>query len=341
MIRRRRALQLLAPATFLFAFPAPDVQSPPLPNIEQKSALRLVIGTSEKLSADIGFRAFGVYVGNYSDRWVEIPEANEFVPPKTRQVIPLPGVEVALALFATPPTVPQPAGVPGQTCFLTYTERNVQPSGGLIGTSVVGTATQVTLERFARAALPAPGNAGRLVELTDDDRAMWLDDGTQFWDTAHHVVDIEAFHAVAGAADNSVPLQAAINSLPLNGGIVLYGPGVWNNLTKITFGKGVRLIGAGKHATIPVGQYETLSGLGGGQEIAHLQMQVGNAALIPLNIKGVDHFNLHDARFYGAMLGAIQLDHDNVGGAYTHTLDNLEIDGSVTAGSFGIRLTNT
>ncbi len=78
-------------------------------------------------------RCWGVYVANYTSRWVEIPDGNEFVPPLTRQTIPLQGVMQAKARFAAPGTTVQPAGTAGQICIIQFTERHVQPSGGLVG----------------------------------------------------------------------------------------------------------------------------------------------------------------------------------------------------------------
>src|SRR3989442_2922293 len=47
------------------------------------------------------------------------------------------------------------------------------------GQVVPGAGVVNLLERFPRVALPAVGNAGHLVELTDYDRGLWIDDGTR------------------------------------------------------------------------------------------------------------------------------------------------------------------
>jgi hypothetical protein len=155
-----------------------------------------------------------------------------------------------------------------------------------------------------------------------------------------------------GTTDDTAAIQAAINAVPTNGGIVYFPatPTASYKITStLTIGKGVRLLGQSKHNATLVGSgltagtagVKTISGAGGGQEISWLQIQPGAANAISILVQGTDHAYIHDNRFYGACDAHIVLDHNNVGGAYTHRIEENEIDCSVTAGSVGIRMTNS
>lgn len=163
-------------------------------------------------------------------------------------------------------------------------------------------------------------------------------------------LNVKEFGAVGdGVANDTTACQNAINALPTGspwGGTVYFPSGVYL-LDGLTFGQGVRIIGQGKHATILVGNgagkqvLKSTSGTGGGNEIAFLQIQPGSATGQSVVLQGVSRCWVHHNRFYGACDAHIVLDHNNVSGAYSHRIEENEIDCSVTAGSVGIRLTNT
>ena len=185
-----------------------------LPN---EKPFALVAATPQKkLEANVEFRAYGAYVDNFTSAWVELPDASRFIPPNTFRVLPLPGVTVVKAQFGAPPGVVQPAAVAGQTCFITVTEQRVQPTGGPVGATAL--ASVATLEQFARANIPAAATAGRLIALTDYDRAAWLDTGSRIFSLTHEVIDLAAYCALDGVTDDTLGFRAAIAAA---------GPGVW------------------------------------------------------------------------------------------------------------------
>lgn len=213
----------------------------------QEKPLALVAATPQRnLESNLEFRAMGAYVDNFTAAWVELPDAQRFIPPNTFRVIPLPGVTKLSARFAAPPGVTQPLAGAGQTCYIVATELDVQPTGGPVG--VTGLSASFLIEAFARANVPAAGNAGRLIRLTDYDRGVWLDDGTQFWSITGEVFNVAAWDA---RGDNVTDDLAAITSAiaaaaAVDNGTVYFPPGTYRTTASIALADGVNLLGAGR-----------------------------------------------------------------------------------------------
>jgi hypothetical protein len=186
-----------------------------------------------------------------------------------------------------------------------------------------------------------PNAYGRYTAKTDDGATNYL--------TAP-MVNVLDFGAVGnGITDSTAAIQAAINSLVVGSGGTVYLP--WTpsayQVTGLTIGKGIRLIGDGIHGTVIrcIGSNQTAittnSAAGGGQEIAYLQIIPNDVTNKAIWVKGTDHAYIHDCRFYGAVDAHVVLDQNNVGGAYTHRILNCQFDNLVTAASVGLRITNT
>lgn len=188
---------------------------------------------------------------------------------------------------------------------------------------------------YAYAALPATNAqlAGQLAKLTDADRNLWMSNGAEWFSLGNESADVKAFGAVGdGISDDAPAIQAAINSLhPTLGGVVYFPPAPQSYLvgSTITFGKGVRLIGSGKYASVitngiggPPIVLSTISGAGGGQEIAFLQVVIQNIGNVAIQISGVDRASLHDCVVYSSVPNAtlVKIDVNSVSGAYTHRI---------------------
>jgi hypothetical protein len=111
------------------------------------------------------------------------------------------------------------------------------------------------LERFPRACLPVAGKAGRLVLLTDYDRSVWKDTGTDFVSLEGETFNVKQFGAKGdGATDDTVAIQAAVTAAA--GGMVTFPPGTYviteriSYTTTTTGAAGAHLVGAGMGKTI-------------------------------------------------------------------------------------------
>jgi hypothetical protein len=91
------------------------------------------IGGQTSVDLALGFFARTVYVENFSNAYVSIPDIVSFVPPYTARLLALPGVQKAKMLFAAPPGTKQVASITGQVCNATWSELSVPVTGGPIG----------------------------------------------------------------------------------------------------------------------------------------------------------------------------------------------------------------
>ena len=93
----------------------------------------------------------------------------------------------------------------------------------IIATDITG-ASIATLTSYAKAALPAAGTAGKLARLSDTNRGVWMDNGTQ-WSPINAVFNVRDFGATGdGTTDDTAAITAAAAALQANGGGTLYFP---------------------------------------------------------------------------------------------------------------------
>lgn len=107
-----------------------------------------------------------------------------------------------------------------------------------------------------RATLPAdPKQPGRLRQLTDYDRGLWLDTGQQWVSVRGHVFDVRAFGAAGdGATDDWPAFSAAIeamtswlggNSTSAEGATLFVPPGAYRLAQSLLVNRAIRLTGTG------------------------------------------------------------------------------------------------
>jgi hypothetical protein len=79
---------------------------------------------------------------------------------------------------------------------------------------------------------------------------VWTSDGSGngSWQTPSGATDVPGAD-YTGATDSTAAINAAIASLPANGGTVALGPGTLKTSSPLVISTGVRITGAGKHAT--------------------------------------------------------------------------------------------
>jgi len=89
------------------------------------------VAEQQQLSAELGFLAASVVADNLTASWLSIPGAGRYVPPFTYgATFPLgAGVQVAQALWRTPPGITPPTAGAGQA-QLTFTSDTLVPSNG-------------------------------------------------------------------------------------------------------------------------------------------------------------------------------------------------------------------
>lgn len=86
--------------------------------------------------------------------------------------------------------------------------------GGTNATTAAGARSNLgtRLERFTKAGLPAAGEEGRVIRVTNDLKGIWLDNGTVI-KPYRYVANVRDFGAIGdGVADDTVAIQAAIDA---------------------------------------------------------------------------------------------------------------------------------
>jgi hypothetical protein len=90
------------------------------------------------------------------------------------------------------------------------------PANSILSNGAItpGGATLLAVEVFTKASMPAPGNAGRVIMLSDYNRGLWLDTGTLFVSLDGEIFNIKNFGAVAdsGVTDNGPAIRACITA---------------------------------------------------------------------------------------------------------------------------------
>lgn len=206
-----------------------------------------------KLDTLLPFKAQGVYVQNFTAAFVHVDDAG-FFPPNSSGSSPVLLKNRARAAFEAPPGAIQPIAPAKQTCFITYVDYPVPWSAGPVQGSQLAAVTQV--ERVTKASLPAPGNPGRLVMLTDYDRGLWKDTGTQFVSVEGEVFNLKQFGAKGdNIADDTAAMTAWALAASNAGGTAYAPPGIYRFVGPITWtvgpnAAGILVRGAGRQQTI-------------------------------------------------------------------------------------------
>jgi hypothetical protein len=157
------------------------------------------------------------------------------------------------------------------------------------------------IESYARAALPAVGNRGRLAELLDYDRGIWIDDGVQWYSTTREVFNLKAFDAKGdGVADDTAAIVAWLAAAGAAKGLAYAPNGTYLFTGPIAIPHNVIVRGAGMEVTI----FKTASAGDGFQ------------ALDPVNGSTVSSIVIEDLQVWctnGANVGGAI---DQVGGTF-------------------------
>lgn len=141
----------------------------------------------------------------------------------------------------TPATTGYDLGSPVQRWDGYFQDLDV--SGNL---SVLGTSSLTAIPSYAFASLPTAGTAGRLANVTNVTRGVWLDTGSQWASLSGEIANVKVFGAKGdGTTDDTAAILAAIASLASNGGTVYMPQGVYLVTSTITLGTCQKLVGAG------------------------------------------------------------------------------------------------
>ncbi|MBI4242966.1 MAG: right-handed parallel beta-helix repeat-containing protein [Planctomycetes bacterium] len=102
----------------------------------------------------------------------------------------------------------------------------------------------IIVDTYTKANLPAAGTQGRLAEVTDDVRGLWMDVGSQ-WCSMYS--DVKVFGAKGdGVTDDITPINSAVNAVAANGGGTVFFPaGTYIISAAIPMKTNVQYVGAG------------------------------------------------------------------------------------------------
>src|SRR5947209_674311 len=93
-----------------------------------------------------------------------------------------------VGIFSRPDCTAITSPVVGQTFCFDQTANKLKVWNGTVW-------LPAPLEAFAKVSLPTAGNAGRLVRVTDNERGLWMEDGTQWISTFGRAIDVQWYGA--------------------------------------------------------------------------------------------------------------------------------------------------
>jgi hypothetical protein len=93
----------------------------------------ITVGGQTQQTVALGFFALSVYIENYTNQYVSVPDVRAFIPPYTARLLALNGTALAQISFGAPPGAVQVASITGQICNSTWSAKAFPVTGGPIG----------------------------------------------------------------------------------------------------------------------------------------------------------------------------------------------------------------
>jgi hypothetical protein len=125
-------------------------------------------------------------------------------------------------------------------------------------------AENVVLNTVPRANLPASGTVGRLSNVSDSSRGVWLDNGTNWTSVSAETFNVKQFGAKGdGASDDIGAILAAVNAADARGGgVVLFPPGRYLVSGAIPMRNNLQYVGMGNatHIQLMTGSQDNVFG---------------------------------------------------------------------------------
>jgi len=147
----------------------------------------------------------------------------------------------------------------------------------------------VQVDSFAMARLPAPGTPGRLARLTDEQRGLWIDSGSQWIAlSGTGVINVCDYGAdPTGTKDSAGPIQAALNAAHPSD-VVFFPRGVY------AVGKGLTTLGG-----------VVIAGNGVGYSQTRLRYTGSDGALLTIKERGYTGTVIRDLALENAGIGSV------------------------------------
>ncbi|RPI67754.1 MAG: hypothetical protein EHM38_09440, partial [Geobacteraceae bacterium] len=154
-------------------------------------------------------------------------------------------------------------------------------------------AEEVVLNSVPQAYLPASGTVGRLSNVSDSSRGVWLDNGTNWTSVSAETFNVKQFGAKGdGDSDDIGAILAAVNAADARGGgIVLFPPGRYLVSDAIPMRNNLQYVGMGNatHIQLKTGSQNNVFGeafpLASVHNVVIRDLMIdGNSGNVPLTI---------------------------------------------------------
>ena len=154
-------------------------------------------------------------------------------------------------------------------------------------------AENVVLNTVPQAYLPASGTVGRLSNVSDSSRGVWLDNGTNWTSVSAETFNVKQFGAKGdGSSDDIGAILAAVNAADARGGgVVLFPPGRYLVSDAIPMRNNLQYVGMGNatHIQLKTGSQNNVFGeafpLASVHNVVIRDLMIdGNSGNVPLTI---------------------------------------------------------